>query len=105
MGNVKVSYKQRRGAHEAGDEINNPEEFFTAFLKEDFPQNKAMFNQLNENQKSQFKSIFDGEDLMSDKAMAETVLTEMDFNDPEDVEKARQLMVQIKDLMKQMPNM
>ena len=47
MGNVKVSYKQRRGAHEAGSEICNPEEFLTAFLDEDFEQNKALYNRLN----------------------------------------------------------
>ena len=36
MGNVQVQYKQRRGAHEAGEEVTDPGEYLRMLLSEDF---------------------------------------------------------------------
>ena len=42
---------------------------------------------------------------MRDKTLARTFLTELDFDDADDREKAAELMNRVKDLMRQMPHM
>ena len=71
MGNVQVQYKQRRGANEAGTEITNPLEYLRELLDSDFDATKALYDGLSEEHQTQFKSFFEGDDIMESKAGAE----------------------------------
>ena len=70
MGNVKVTYKQRRGANEAGAEISTAVDFFTEILKEQFSQTKALFDSLPPSKQEEFLNLFDGELDMTNEQTA-----------------------------------
>ena len=49
-GSVRVQYKQQRGSHMPGDEITDPEEFFTEVLDHYFDDYKELYDALPSDQ-------------------------------------------------------
>ena len=71
MGNVQVQYKQRRGANEAGEDITDPVDYLKELLIEDYNTTKGLYDSLPDDQKTQFRSFFDDEDVLESKTCAE----------------------------------
>ena len=82
MGNINVSYKQRRGANEAGAECTEPLAYFENFIEDEFNKVKPLYDALPEDKKTEFKEIFDGMDVMRDATTFESWKNENE-DDPE----------------------
>ena len=62
-----MQYKQRRGANEPGTVINDPKDWFEAFIEDKFDEFKPQYDQLPADKKNTFKAIFDDSDVMNSK--------------------------------------
>ena len=87
MGNINVSYKQRRGSNEAGAECTAPLDYFEGFIESEFNNVKPLYDGLSEDKKTEFKAIFDGMDVMRDPTTFESWKNENE-DDPEGLEAA-----------------
>ena len=65
MGTIIVRYREGRGSHAAGDEIEAPYEFFDALLEEGQYENlKQRYDVLPEDKKAEVDAIFNSKDFM-----------------------------------------
>ena len=88
MGNVNASYKQRRGANEAGTDIVNGKDYFSGMCdsgSQDFENMKALYDTLDAGKQAEFKAIFDGDDVMRDRTALESWMNEAEDEDMDGV--------------------
>ena len=64
MGNVKIVYKQCRGANQPGAEIKDPKDFMSSGLDTDFGKLKEKYDSLPADKQAEIKAAFDGADVM-----------------------------------------
>ena len=76
-----MGYKTTRGSREAGAEINDGKDFFTHLIEEEFDNVKPMYENLDEDKKTQFKALFEGTDVMQSKSSLESWLNENEDDD------------------------
>ena len=92
MGLVVVKYRSTRGNNAEGEEVMNAEHYFSEIV-DNFDEFKALYDQLDEAKQTEFRNIFEDDNIMLNKSMAEMWVTQNE-------EVLDETMVKVKEFMR-----
>ena len=91
MGLVVVKYRSTRGNNAEGEEVMNAEHYFSEIV-DNFGEFKALYDQLDEAKQTEFRNIFEDDNIMLNKSMAEMWVTQNEEVLDETMEKVKEFM-------------